>query len=127
VFCGNVALITCQKKKLQKIKVPLQSLADKRVPLSSKMRLINKRGDFIIPLLCAILPTIFIFRITVTKMYLVSPDYVNQNERPIKKSSPPPPSKKTVHKTRVKRKIKQPTPHPYDKWIAVRGKIAEAS
>jgi hypothetical protein len=60
------------------------------------------------------------------KMYLVSPDYVNKNERPttVAKKSPP----KTVHKTRahVKRRIKQP-PHPYDKLIAVRGKIAEAA
>jgi hypothetical protein len=59
-------------------------------------------------------------------MYLVSPDYVNKHERPVKKLPPPTPSKRTVHKTRVKREIKQP-PHPYDKWIAVRGKITEAS
>jgi hypothetical protein len=60
------------------------------------------------------------------KTYHVSPDYVNKNERPttMAKKSP----LKTVHKTRVhvKRKIKQP-PHPYDKWISVRGKITEAS
>jgi hypothetical protein len=59
------------------------------------------------------------------KIYLVSPDYLNKNERAttaVKKSP------KTVHNTRarVKWKIKQP-PHPYDKWIAVRGKIAEAA
>jgi hypothetical protein len=61
-----------------------------------------------------------------SKMYLVSPDYLNNNERPtttVKKSPP----LKTVHKTRarVKRKIKEP-PRPYDMWIAVRGKIADA-
>jgi hypothetical protein len=60
------------------------------------------------------------------KMYIVTPDYLNKNERPttaVKKSRPP----KTIHKIRecVKREIKQP-PHPYDKCIAVRGKIAEA-
>jgi hypothetical protein len=59
-------------------------------------------------------------------MYLVSPDYVNENESRVKKSSLSPPSKKTLHKTCVKRKINEP-PHSYDKWIAVRGKIAETS
>jgi hypothetical protein len=54
----NVALTTCQKEKLQKFKFPLRSLADKRVTLSSKKRLIIQRGGYIIPLLSAILPTI---------------------------------------------------------------------
>jgi hypothetical protein len=59
-------------------------------------------------------------------MYLVSPDYLYKNERP----SPSP--AKTPHKTltRVKRKRnkkKNDPQHPFDKWIAVRGKIAEAA
>jgi hypothetical protein len=59
------------------------------------------------------------------KMYLVSPEYLNKQEpTTVPQKSPP----KTVHKTRahVKRKKKQP-PHQYDKWNAVRGKIAEAA
>jgi hypothetical protein len=59
-------------------------------------------------------------------MHIVSSDYVNKNERPTiatKKSH-----LKNVHKTRtrVNRKIKQP-PHPYDKWIDVRGKNAKVA
>jgi hypothetical protein len=57
-------------------------------------------------------------------MYLVSPDYLNKNER-----RSPPPHPKTSHKIRahVKRKNKNGPQHPYDKWIAMRGKIGEAA
>jgi hypothetical protein len=54
---GNLRLIAFQKG-LQKYEVPLRALADKRVFLSAKKRLINQRGGFIVPLLSAILPTI---------------------------------------------------------------------
>jgi len=68
-------------------------------------------------------------------MYLVSPDYLNRNERSatLKQESPPfqnavkstnPKKKKT--RARVHRKKKEPQ-HPYDKWVAMRGKIAEAA
>ena len=68
-------------------------------------------------------------------MYLVSPDYLNRNERSatLKQESPPfqnaakstnPKKKKT--RARVNRKKKEPQ-HPYDKWVAMRGKIAEAA
>jgi len=68
-------------------------------------------------------------------MYLVSPDYLNRNERSatLKQESPPfqnavkstnPKKKKT--RARVHRKKKEPQ-HPYDKWVAMRGKIAKAA
>jgi hypothetical protein len=87
VLCDNLKLTACQKR-LRKFKVPLRALADKRVPISTKKRLINQQGRFLVPLLSAILPTIasLIFRSPtlkmLRKMYLVSPDYLNKNERP---------------------------------------------
>jgi len=64
VLRNNLQLTACQKKRLQKFKSPLRALADKRVSISSKKRLLNQRGGFLVPLLCAILPTIasLIFR-----------------------------------------------------------------
>jgi hypothetical protein len=58
VLRGNVTLTASQKKKLKKFEVPLRSLADMRVPLSSKKRLLNQRERFIVSLLRTILPTI---------------------------------------------------------------------
>jgi hypothetical protein len=64
VLNDNLKLTVCQKKRLQKYKVPLRALADKRVSISTKKRLINQRGGFLVPLLSAVLPTIasLIFR-----------------------------------------------------------------
>jgi hypothetical protein len=64
VLKDNLQLSACQKKRLQKFKVPLRALADKHVPLSAKKRLINQQGGFLVPLLSAILPTLasLIFR-----------------------------------------------------------------
>jgi hypothetical protein len=53
-------------------------------------------------------------------MYLVSPDYLNKKERPLKLSTKP--ARKTKTKAKTKKKI-----HPYDKWIATRAKIEEAA
>ena len=67
-------------------------------------------------------------------MYLVSPDYLNRNERSatLQQESPPfqnaakSTNQKKKTRARVNRKKKGPQ-HPYDKWVAMRGKIAEAA
>jgi hypothetical protein len=61
-------------------------------------------------------------------MYLVSPDYLNKNERTphsttLQQISP---LQSTKYKTRDHVKKKKPQ-HPYDKWVAMRGEIAEAA
>jgi hypothetical protein len=58
VLHNNLKLTACQKKRLQKFKVPLSALADKRVSITAKIKLFNQRGAFIVPLLSAILPSI---------------------------------------------------------------------
>ena len=52
------------EEAIKKFKGSLRALADKRVSISSKKRLLNQRGGFLVPLLRAILPTIasLIFR-----------------------------------------------------------------
>jgi len=55
---GNVKLTPCQKRKLRKHRVHLRKLADKRVSLTSKRKIIVQRGGFLLPLLGAVLPTI---------------------------------------------------------------------
>jgi len=64
VLRGNVKLTDCQKRRLQKFRVQLRSVAGRRMPLSTKKQLINQRGGFLVPLFSAILPTIagLIFR-----------------------------------------------------------------
>jgi len=64
VLRNNLQLTACQKKRLQKFKGPLRALADNRVSISSKKRLLNQRGGFLVPLLSVILPAItsLIFR-----------------------------------------------------------------
>jgi hypothetical protein len=58
VLRNNLKLTACQKKKLQKFKVPLRAIADKRVSIAAKKELLNQRGGFIVPFLRAILPTL---------------------------------------------------------------------
>jgi hypothetical protein len=41
VLHDNLKLSACQKKRLRKFKVPLRALADKRVSISAKKRLLN--------------------------------------------------------------------------------------
>ena len=55
---GNVKLTGCNTHKLRKHKVTLRKVVDKRVPLSTKKKLIVQRGGFLLPLLRAVLPVI---------------------------------------------------------------------
>jgi len=129
VLRGNLQLTACQKR--------LRALADNRVPISTKKRLINHKGVFLVALLSAILPTkashiLFARRLKMLrKMYLVTPNYLNKNERPSQshtkelKSPLQKTTQSTKHKTRVTRK-KWPK-HPNDNWVAMRGEIEEAA
>ena len=58
VLNGNVRLSSCVTRKLRKHRHVLRAVADRRVPLSGKKRLIVQRGGFLLPLLSAVLPTI---------------------------------------------------------------------
>jgi len=58
VLNGNVKLTGCNTRKLRKHKVTLGKVADRRVPLSTKKKLIVQRGGFLLPLFSAILPAI---------------------------------------------------------------------
>ena len=51
VLRDNLKLAACQKMRLQKFKLPLRALTDKRVPISTKKRLINQRRGFLVLLL----------------------------------------------------------------------------
>lgn len=64
VLRGNVQLSACQKRKLQQHKAIIRKVSDKHVPLSAKRRIILQRGDFLVPLLSAVLPVLaaLIFR-----------------------------------------------------------------
>jgi hypothetical protein len=56
-------LSNCAKRKLHKHKATLRKVADRHVSLSSKKTLVQ-RGEFLLPLLGAVLPTLasLIFR-----------------------------------------------------------------
>jgi hypothetical protein len=58
VLNGNVGLTSCAKLNLKKHKGVLRKVADKRVPLSFKKRLIVQKGGFLLPLLTAVLPAL---------------------------------------------------------------------
>jgi len=58
VLNGNVKLSGCSSRKLRKYKALLRKVADRRVPLSNKKKLIIQRGGFLLPLLSAVLPAI---------------------------------------------------------------------
>ena len=64
-------------------------------------------------------------------MYLVSPDYLNKNERSATPQQESPPLQNTAQSTKHKktraRVKKKGTKHTYDKWVAMRGEIAEAA
>jgi hypothetical protein len=55
VLYGNVTLTECGKRKLRKHKTVLRTLADMRVPLTRKKKIIVQRGEFLLPLLGALL------------------------------------------------------------------------
>ena len=58
VLNGNVKLSGCVTRKLRKHKTVLHKVADKRVPISSKKKLIVQRGGFLLPLMSAMLPAL---------------------------------------------------------------------
>jgi len=58
VLNGNVKLSGCNSRKLRKYEALLRKVADKRVPLSNKKKLIVQRGGSLLPLLSAVLPAI---------------------------------------------------------------------
>ena len=58
VFNGNVKLTGCNTRKVLKHKATLRKVADKRVPLSTKKKLIVQRGGFLLTLLSAVLPSV---------------------------------------------------------------------
>ena len=64
VLNGNIKLTRCNTRKHRKHKAALRKVADKRVPLSTKKKIIVQRGGFLLPLLSAVFPTIasLIFR-----------------------------------------------------------------
>ena len=51
VLNGNVNLTPSQKKRLGKYKGSMRQLADRRVKLASKQRILSQQGGFIGPLL----------------------------------------------------------------------------
>ena len=55
---GNVRLSDCVARMLRKHRTVLRKVADRRVPLSGKKKLIVQRGGFLLPLLGAVLPAI---------------------------------------------------------------------
>ena len=58
VLNGNVRLSACVARKLRKHKAVLRKVADRRVPISGKKKLIVQRGGFLLPLLSAVLPAL---------------------------------------------------------------------
>ena len=56
VLNGNVRLSDCVARKLRKHRGALRKVADNGVPISSKKNLIVQRGEFLLPLLSAVLP-----------------------------------------------------------------------
>ena len=58
VLNGNIKLTRCNTRKLRKHKAALRKVADKRVSLSSKKKLIVQRGGFLLPPWSAIFPKI---------------------------------------------------------------------
>ena len=57
VLNGNIQLSNFAKRKFKKHKSTLCSLADKRLPLTAKKRIIIQRGGFLLPLFTILLPT----------------------------------------------------------------------
>jgi len=58
VLKGNVWLSGWRTRKLRKHKDTFRKVADKRVPLSTKKKLVVQKGGFLLPLLSAVLPAI---------------------------------------------------------------------
>src|SRR5215469_4562213 len=56
VLRGNVKLTKCSRRKLRKHKDVLRKIADKKVKIDNKRKIIVQRGGFLLPLLSAVLP-----------------------------------------------------------------------
>lgn len=56
VLNGNIKLTECLKKKLRKHKVILRKIVDKSVTHTTKKKLLNQSGGFLLPLLSSVLP-----------------------------------------------------------------------
>ena len=59
VLRGNDPLSACNKRKLRAYKCSIPKVADKSVSLETKKKVTGQRGGFLLPLLSAILPTLF--------------------------------------------------------------------
>jgi len=58
VLNGNIKLTVCNTRKLQKHKAAIRKVAERHLSLSGKKKLVVQRGGFLLPLFCAVLPTI---------------------------------------------------------------------
>lgn len=61
ILNGNVPLTTKQYKKLNKKKSVIRLVADKKVKVFKKKKVLNQHGGFLVPLLAAALPFISSF------------------------------------------------------------------
>jgi hypothetical protein len=95
VLNGNIRLRDSIKCKLKKHKSNLRSLADNRLPLTAKKRIIVQRYRFLLPLLTAVLPTLAsqLFRfsaphMTLRKMFLVPAEHSSRSPAPTTEPQP---------------------------------------
>ena len=58
LLAGNVPIKECHVKKLSKYKKQLCQMANRKVALKSKRRLVTQSGGFIVPLLTILAPVI---------------------------------------------------------------------
>jgi len=58
VLRGNVRLTSCSRRKVRKHRGQLREIADKRVSIAKKRKIIVQRGGFLLPLLSAVLPAL---------------------------------------------------------------------
>jgi hypothetical protein len=58
VLYGNITPTECGKLKLRKQKTVHRTLANKRVPMTRKNKIIIQRGGFLLPLLDVVLPAV---------------------------------------------------------------------
>ena len=55
---GNIPLSVCSKRKMRTYKNSIRKVADRSVSLSTKRKVKVQRGEFFLPLLSTILPTL---------------------------------------------------------------------
>ena len=132
VLNGNLKVSDCDKRKLKKHKSVLRKVADKRVPHSTKKRLINQSGGrFLHPLLSAVLPTVanllfrqranwicydkcILFQLIIIIIYL---KHLLHRLHHMWK-----------HRNRVDNcLLKKRRQHPYDTWVRFRERIQETN